>query len=64
MEGVSAPGWKDRRRKKNGLYCTQYRGGWHRNDVMLCRYDVMLFRHEVMLCRNDVMLCSNDVMLC
>jgi hypothetical protein len=27
MEGVSAPGWKDRIRKKNGLYCTQYRGG-------------------------------------
>ena len=27
MEGVSAPGWKDRRRKKNGLYFTQYRGG-------------------------------------
>jgi hypothetical protein len=65
MEGVSAPGWKDRRRKKNGLYCTQYRGGsGHRNDFMLCIYNVMLCRHEVMLCRNDVMLCSNDVILC
>jgi hypothetical protein len=61
MKCASAPGWKDRRRKKNVLYSTQYRGG---DDVMLSRYDFMLCRHEVMLCRNDVMLCSNDVMLC
>jgi hypothetical protein len=64
MEGVSAPGWKDRRRKRMGCIVHSTGGEWHRNDVMLCRYDVMLCRHEVMLCRNDVMLCSNDVMLC
>jgi hypothetical protein len=64
MECVSAPGWKDRRKKKNGMYCRQYRGSGHRNDVMLCRYDVMLCRHEVMLCRHEVMLCRNDIIMC
>jgi hypothetical protein len=63
MECVSAPGWKDRRRKKNWLYCTQYRGVVG-TEMMSCCADMMSCCADMMSCCADMMSCCADVMSC
>jgi hypothetical protein len=63
MEGVSAPGWKNRRRRKNRLYCTQYRGGVG-TEMMSCCADMMSCCADMKSCCAEMMSCCAAMMSC
>jgi hypothetical protein len=64
MEGVSAPGRKDRRRKKNGLYCTQYRGGGVGTEMISCCADMMSCCADMKSCCAEMMSFCAAMMSC